>query len=329
MKFIFVTLTFWLLPFISAELEFTENLMNMVEVVLDLSVLVYKPTTPPENLDYDLYHFYDDQPSQPDQAILAGAGGYCFAVFRGTKAFSVRDWKQNIQMKSEQFCISSEDCCDAHKGFLGAYNADYVQQLEADLRDCVDNYCTDPSGDCLVLGGMSQGAGIATIASAYFAEFNPIVIGLGQPGAVTEGCSLIDSDRHYRFIGAMPEKNGYDPVALYGPRAGYFWYGHTFLASTDDESSFAYLGLDNQDIELKRGNAETHFASTRNVRAIVDYYDGEGTYPVRISGYTDGSSCTIDEECESKNCGFPRGTSSWLAWFEAFNPWRTKKCMEQ
>lgn len=210
---------------------------------------------------------------------------------------------------------------------LGSYNANYVEQFEADLRDCMESHCTDPTGDCLVLGGVSQGAGIATIASVYFAEFNPIVIALGQPGTVTEDCPLINSDRHYRFIGALPDGDGYDPVALFGPQVGFYWFGHAFLAS-EDVTGFAYLGLDNQDIKLKRGRAEEHIASVFNVRAIVEYYEEEGTYPVRISGYTDGSACTFDEECESQVCAMScDGDDTWTAWLQGFNPWGRKKCM--
>ena len=284
-----------------------ETLMDLTMLVHNLHEEIYRPGDPVPTNAYDFYEFHNAQPFSPDQAIAASAMGYCFGVFRGTKAFSARDRSQNLRaFPKQQVCpansVSEDDCCVAHKGFLNIYNSRYVQDFENDLLHCMENFCTDPTGDCLVLGGMSQGAGIATIASVIFADYNPIVIGFGQPGSVASDCEAIESDRHYRFIGALPAVPEYDPVALIGPQVGLYWYGHTFLASDQDVTGMAYLGLDNQGIDLPSGSAEAHGASLRNVAAVKEYNDSEGTYPVRVSGYVTGSACTTDEECDSQFC---------------------------
>jgi hypothetical protein len=196
-----------------------------------LSNLAYQEDPPDDGYEYLIPYKDDDLLNDdPDWAVMAKTkDGYCVAAFRGTQVnFSentVADWLSNFDPSEDDICnecCEGDDCCcAARSGFIGAYFASYEQKLQSDLRNCAAD-CDKVDG-CVVLSGHSQGGAIAQIASIAFADLNPYVITFGSPPAVRSPCSLIQSDRHYRYINTIREegRRKHDPIAFL-PMAEHF-----------------------------------------------------------------------------------------------------------
>jgi hypothetical protein len=162
---------------------------------------------------------------------MAERDGYCFAAFRGTTMTWV-DWQQNFELGKEEVCITegmlgSKHCCSTRSGFYRAYNTDYRGKLEAAIRKCAKT-CANPD-ECVVLTGHSQGGAIAAVAGLELADLNPYVITFGQPRTIEYPCSMISSERWYRFVNSIADDGiAYDPIPMV-PGMGADSFGHMVI----------------------------------------------------------------------------------------------------
>lgn len=273
--------------------------------------------------NYEILRFFRDE---PDAAIVAkAASGRCYGIFRYTTA-SLQDIQQNGgKGGAKDICSddNSDECCKVRMGWWEAYNAPFRDEFEQALRDCVasSSTCKD---DCVVLGGFSQGAAIAAVASIYLADLNPMVMLLGQPITLYPDCKAIDSSRWYRFIntgvcsgigGILVRRVVYDWSVFRSAPGDEIPYGHMILLS-DDDTGVAYLGLDARmefSSRIRLLFATSHILRERRLCSIPGYIDrlkallsqysdGGLSYPIRGTGYKIGTYCTKDVECESKDC---------------------------
>ena len=77
--------------FVSAAqgLVLSERIMFLSKTAADLSALAYKDNPPGNGYDF----FVSLMADGPEQVLVAGKSGYCFAAFRGT-TLSWDDWQQ-------------------------------------------------------------------------------------------------------------------------------------------------------------------------------------------------------------------------------------------
>ena len=294
---------------VSGSVVLTKALMNLAKEAAVLSAKAYD--IDPTGDGYIEFSYYN---AEPDQALFAkttvGGNDYCFGVFRGT-TMTLVDWKQNVEPGSHEVCVDLGDdqnhCCTTRKGFYDAYTTSYVKEIEVQLRDCAKS-CTNKD-ECLVLTGHSQGGAVAAVAGLVFADLNPYVITFGQPNTIATPCSIVTSERWFRFVNTKSSPSvgiTYDPVP-FSPGLGTGSFGHMIVLG-DDSSGVAYIGLDAQDFfsPLNVAGFEAHsMISTTAYPGYLDRLDAlmtNATYPIRNNGYVAGSLCSQDKECESNTC---------------------------
>ncbi len=168
--------------------------MTMTLQAAELSALAYEEDPPNEG--YEDFGYFDEE---PDQALVARIGGYCYGAFRGTTMTWI-DWQQNFNPGKQQVCRedSSSDCCMSRSGFYDGYWTGYKKAFEKSIRDCAKT-CSNID-ECVVLTGHSQGGAIAAVAALPLADLNPFVITFGQPTTLDAPCDLVTSTRWYRFV---------------------------------------------------------------------------------------------------------------------------------
>ena len=257
------------------------------------------------------YYGLDEQPrlfqTEPDAVIVVKHQGYCHVNFRGSRP-TLQDWLQNLNVVAATICTNNDDtvCCSAHAGSVSAYYAPYVQEMEDWVDDCAANYCKNMD-DCLVLSGHSQGSAVASVAAVILAQWNPHVLLFAAPRVIHLPCAaIVDSTRWFNFVNTAMAANAsilYDITSiLLIPGAGSV--GHMILFSPNgDPSHLAYLGLDVQDLYLRPNFlVSEHIAGAylRRTNALANVYR-RGDYP-DLSGFVDGTLCTMDMECRSGSC---------------------------
>lgn len=303
---------FFLLKIVNGHVVLSEKILNLTRTSAHLSAMAY-------DHEPDTSGFKDVQIfiEEPDQALVASTDGYCFAAFRGT-TLTYSDWMQNLQVGNEDICHGrgpGKHCCSTRSGFYDAYKTSYKKQLVAALRKCAKQ-CKNRD-ECVVITGHSQGGAIAAVAGIELADLNPYVITFGQPPTVDAPCSLVTSERWYRYVNTKDSQTltfgiVYDPVP-FAPGLGADNFGHMILLS-GDASGVAYVGLDAQDFfgplnvngfqahSMIAPEDSDHPGYLDRVDAIMDHYAEHGQYPVRDNGYLPNSLCTEDIECESGVC---------------------------
>lgn len=306
-----VLLAFSMPVFASSELVLSKKIMELTLEAARLSSLAYEEKAPDDTVtnDYETFGYHDQE---PDQALTAKTkDGHCFVAFRGT-SLTWEDWKQNLEIGKQEICQTigksdEEICCTSRVGFYNAYNTNYRDQVEREVRDCA-KFCKNKD-DCVIITGHSQGGAIATVAALFLADLNPYVITFGQPATIEAPCDLITSERMYRFVNTKDTETfgiAYDPVPM-APGLGADHFGNMVVLSSDT-SGVAFIGLDAQDFL----NPFTIGVEAHNMRNASSEYPGyedrvkalmaQQKYPIRNNGYVAGSLCSEDKECLSQEC---------------------------
>lgn len=299
------------------ELVLSQSMLLLSRRAAEVSIL--SSVGLPQETGHDYYRSFL---SEPDKAVVVGADGYCFVGFRETTA-SLADVEQNLGFTFTPACNGTATdptttCCPVRAGYNAAYNAPFRGDLEVALDQCLTTYatCTDNT-TCTVLTGFSQGGAIAAVAALHLAALNPYVISFGQPPTVhRDFCPLIASDRWYRYVnthdGNAGNRIGYDFASM-STALNARHVGHMILFPADHNSTgYAYLGRDLTDYRIRPSSIAAHFMADSYV-ASAQYHPGyvdhirflleQGTFPVALTGYVDGSLCTQNRECASGSCG--------------------------
>eukprot|EP00957_Ditylum_brightwellii_P150927 11492226-Ditylum_brightwellii.AAC.1 len=279
-----------------------------------LSTLSYFANEEPDGSRYgitlDNAHYYANG-DLSDMAVVSKIDGYCYAAYRGLEIANLADWAQQLDPHIDKVCNDNEDCCDARRGIVRAYEASFKDQLEADLRDCVvscEDNCTT------VLTGHSQGGAIANIAAFTNAELNPYVITFGQPAAVYKSCPDIISERHYRYINSVLDGNELEhDIVPFSPNGGSSFFGYMIIISPQTDAVASY-GLDAHpniyDFHLNIEPWQAHIMDSgdegygyiQRIEALISHATSHNGYPINADGWKVGAACSDDGECISGFC---------------------------
>jgi pimeloyl-ACP methyl ester carboxylesterase len=248
-------------------------------------------------------------------------------------------WTSEMEEEEGEADVASSEpsyssaCCSVRRGFYLAYRNGFRRDLEDAVRACAAD-CTNVN-ECVVLAGHSQGGAIAAVAALHLADLNPYVVTFGQPPAIDAPCPAVTSGRWFRFVNsiggagtAVGSDSGtgstgsggifgsdqgisYDVVPFLPDLGTAAHFGH-LLVLGDDPSAVAYGGLDAQAALSPRSVAAHGISSDLGnddapgyldrIAAIRAHYATRAPYPVKVSGYGEGSRCTADWECESGAC---------------------------
>jgi hypothetical protein len=263
---------------------------------------------------------YDEDPTQavpgakvyvdePDAALWVKKDGTCFAIFRAT-TMQIIDWLENVPLGPPiEFQSPSGKTCVAIDAYYYAYyQTNFVDQFRSDIQGCVKS-CGSKQCD-LVIGGHSQGGGIAAIAAIDMEALNPIVIASNQPPAIVDGgkgpCEAIDPKRYYRFINTILDAEGhlyYDPVSslAFSDTTDWFdWLGDLFVLGEPDEGMVHYSNYIRPIILPTLWGPKAHLMD--NILPKLESYMSNNVFPIPTDGWSDGSICNFNEECQSALC---------------------------
>lgn len=265
---------------------------------------------------------YDEDPTQavpgatvyidePDGAMWVKKDDTCFAIFRAT-TMQIIDWMQNCPLGPPiEFQSPSGKKCVAIDAYYHAYyRTNFVDLFRSDIQECVSS-CANKQCD-LVIGGHSQGAGIAAIAAIDMEPLNPILISSNQPPTLIDGgqgpCEAIDPNRYYRFMNTIVDTEGhlyYDPVsslAFPDNTDWYDWLGNLFVLGETDEGE----GLVHYSNYVRPTTFPTLWGPKAhlmdNVLPKLESYMNANVFPIPTDGWSDGSTCNFNEECQSALC---------------------------
>jgi hypothetical protein len=231
-----------------------------------------------------------------EKTITARIGNACVLAFRGSSLRHLEwwnEWKTNFDLGQ----VTVERHCTVTRGIRDAYLTDNVGYVEDDMHMCLSS-CPECS---LVITGHGQGGAIANVAGVLFESYgySPYVITFGQPKVLGGRCQ-VNSAKWFRFILAEPGllRLRYDVVPML-PGTGTF-YGHEILVSRDDLTGVEYYGLDKHEI---KGAVST--AAHRRSNYLYSLYKiRENGFPIRTTGFRNGSRCSKDHECSSGKCAW-------------------------
>ena len=162
------------------------------------------------------------------------------------------------------------------------------------MGECHDR-CEDGGCD-LVITGFSQGGALAATAAIALAEYNPKLIKFAQHPTVWFRCDMLDTMETYlRFTGTCQSVFGepaYDSIAFYGNPFVTRHSGTMIMLGPGGAATVAH-------------NTGKTFLPLNMVCHDMDSPYGAGLdliEPGPIDGYQDGSMCTTDVECKSRQC---------------------------
>jgi Lipase (class 3) len=311
------------------DFEFTQEFLQLTRHAVHLSNYAYSSDPVAEATEYGMFESIQAFSDEPDAAVVASINGeYCMVAFRGTKITSWVDVYQNVRLGNEVVCSGPDGsgaCCNVERGFYEGYNTNYKTSMEDALRSCAST-CTSPldaagrtedydddSANALicpkvVLTGHSQGGSIAATAALYLSDLNPIVITFGQPPAIDAPCDLLDEEQFFRFENSRVGRRGttYDPVPYLPYNANQF--GRQIMLG-EDATGVAYMGTMNTEVEFRPFDAANGFASHRLTPDNVGYIHRieslvrmNAWTSIRTTGFVDGTPCSQNIECDSKQC---------------------------
>ena len=267
--------------------------------------------------DYSMYTTYQDG---RDQAIVAKKDGVCYGAFRSSHQPHWNNWTRKFDFRNIDACVKKKDtnsinddkieCCSVRTGDLNAFQSQFADAFEADLRACVEE-CTQTSNmnvqeqNCLILTGHSQGGSIANIASIYFQDLNPVVIAFGHAPAIHMPCPLIDSTSIYHWINSK-DVGGvriFDPIPFITQSKADF-VGHTLILDEEGfSSSIAYMGIDDSVFGSMHLDVSSIVHSRKNYLKALKNLNEKEEYPIQAYGFEDGTSCAqTDALCKSNRC---------------------------
>lgn len=285
--------------------------MSIAEIAAGLSLIVYFDD-PENNMGFDIFETYSDG---PDRAIVASKDDRCYASFRGTVFTEPIDIKQQLLPGLEEVCPngSSSDCCQTGADYWDAYNTDYRSDLEGAIEDCATN-C--PMGCPVYLTGHSSGGSVARVAAVVLKNLEASVISFGNEDTFNTGCSHAEDleGGWVRWANTRETLLGlglkYDKFPFSTSKQGLTTFGYTFVLS-DDTSAVANIGSDDSTALLPKDPFSLltcHRVDTEDDAKSLGYRNriqnlvAEGNFPIPTTGFTLGSSCTQDFECESDQC---------------------------
>lgn len=300
----------------------------MLEAFSVGAYVAYESARPEQTNDgsFDIYRFWESD-DIIDAVILARRNGICYVGYQATLD-GIYDHLQNVKNGWKPVCQGlnpNRTCCDTRTGWWEAYTQpSFLKEFEEAVGDCVAQ-CPDKD-KCLFLIGASQGAALAALGAVHFADYNPYVVQLGAFKTFKPGCDAINPSRWFNFVNSgICEVLSlrvllYDflwPIEVRGEQ----YYGH-MLQLSDDTSGMKYWGLNAQNWRVNPILTIISFAA--HVRtgfsvcaSMVDYENRlrlylkrnnkDGTYPVRLNGFVDGTFCRRNDECLSNNCAGSHG----------------------
>lgn len=255
-----------------------------------------------KNLDkfqevYEHFHAWDD--GADDVSVIAKIEGTCYAAFRATDPFNLRDGVfQNLDCCAQQIPYTN---CYIRDGMYAGYFTNYAAEFEEKLDACLDS-CE--GGPCeLIFTGGSQGAGPATVASIVYEDYNPKVITWGGARAIyrispddNTVCQHVNPQNHFRMV--LTDKMGLIDFIPY--QWAYFaeHVGHEILYDSD---SFNYMGINNRvQRSALRYQIAVHAPCNyeRKTRQLFENV----CFPAASYGWVDGHWCAVDDDCESRLC---------------------------
>lgn len=278
-------------------------------------------------VDSDQFEYYDYFIDKTDAALIAGDGGRCYVSFRPAMIQNPADMWQQFLPGTESVCppqaSSDDDCCIVRAGYYRAYFTDYLETFKQSLQTCVETVCEDLD-DCVLITGMSQGASAAAIAQIDLAHYNPTIYVFGQYPTFQPNCTTANSDRWYRFVNTgYCRLLGYEFMAYdfqTTVNRGEVDYGQMILLS-DDVTGVAALGRDAQSWDVQYPlitglsahsfqKNETPWAWPCGIKGyrerlddmLTEYATKSPNAIIRSTGFSSGTTCTKDIECDSGSC---------------------------
>lgn len=295
-----------------AQPELDAEYMSIAEIAAELSLIVYFDD-PENNIGFDTFETYSDG---PDRAIVASKDGRCYASFRGTEFTEPLDIKQQLLPGLEEVCPSgsSSNCCQTGADYWDAYDTDYRSDLEDEIEACATS-CVSLD-DCVYLTGHSSGGSVARVAAVVLKVLEASVISFGNENTLNAGCSHAEDleDGWVRWANTRETLLGlglkYDKFPFSTSIQGLTTFGSTILLS-DDTTAVANIGSGDSTALLPKDpfslltchRIDTDDdANSLGYRNRIENLIAQANFPIPTTGFTDGSSCTQDFECESDQC---------------------------
>lgn len=248
---------------------------------------------------------------EPDRALWIKKDDTCFAIFRAVTPQAI-DWMQSIPLGPPvEFKSALGKTCTAIDGYHRAYyGTNFVNQFRTEVTNCV-NSCMNGKCD-FVIGGSSQGAGIATIAAVDMDDLNPMLITSGQPPTLLQWgdgpCEAIDTTRYFRFVNTEEDdavmsddsRLRYDMVPCLALPNGTDWLGNLFILSDNEGGLVHYPNYVRPNIPPYLWHANAHLIV--NYLPRLEALTNANAFPIPTDGWVDGSLCNFDTECQSGLC---------------------------
>ena len=150
-----------------------------------------------------------------------------------------------------------------------------------------------------MLGGFSQGAAVATVASIDLIHYKPDVILFAAPPSIVESspCTVSGRLNYYGFV--TTDQDWYDlvpnqPIRLYGEK----FIGPVFLL--DDDLNFPLAMPSKRQVRRTPGNACLHTVELYAQR-VYDMANGD-CFPIPAAKWPNEHYCHYDDECASNYC---------------------------
>jgi hypothetical protein len=234
----------------------------------------------------------------PYAALFYEYENYCFLVPDTTERGDLNDWWTNIDPTTARVCPNDGigECCTGRAGFVRSYvNTDYKNELEQQISDCLN------SGEKeLVITGHSAGGATATVAHVVWSQANPIVITFGQTASLVGNCSVINTDRYYRFANTIVNENSnldYDPVVGVTLTVGAAQVGDLFLMGDDQDNVVRFSSGTAPSFMNWGFDVDSHYLF-KYIDRLESYQDKD----LGTDGWAAGFYCNVDEECKSGKC---------------------------
>jgi hypothetical protein len=223
----------------------------------------------------------------------------------------MNSWLQNLNLGKLDIYKDNNnatgDFCVARAGFADFLFTKVVAEAYQDLKNCAET-CSDPD-HCVVITGHSQGGASSAVLSILLYSLMPTVVTFGMPPAFEENCTLLPSDRFFRFVNHMDDANNemvFDLVPFSDFFSGAVHYGHYILVGPD-KTAAKLLGFDQNYTfipDFLGIAAHTMSGTNYSYAARVANLLNTSSFPISTDGFSGGIICDAEygELCASGSC---------------------------